>query len=139
MHLRNVLGYRKQRGHRAKRAAGVVLVQPGGDNSNPSVRQIHAEIDDRRVEELDLVDANNFHAEHEVRSKLGRIVHCDGIDAPVVSRDNPLVVEAIVDGWLKDLRALSRDLRPAHATDKLFAFAAEHAAGYDFYPPASRA
>src|SRR6185295_13378346 len=103
VHLGNVLGYCQQSGHRTKRAPAVVLIQPRSDNSDSRVGQIHAEIDDRGVEELDLVDADHLHPEDQVRSELIGVVYSDGVNASVVSRDDALIVEAIVDGGFEYL------------------------------------
>ncbi len=60
MQLVHALGARQQQRHGAKRLAAEVLVQPGCDHTQATVRQVVADVGNRRVKELHLVDGDHF-------------------------------------------------------------------------------
>ena len=90
------------------------------------------------VEELALVDADDFGVGPHLGQQVGRRGGLFGRDAQLAVRDDVVVRVAGVHGGLEDLDALAGDLGAAQPADQLFALAAEHAAHDHFDPPRGR-
>src|SRR5258706_11773385 len=137
MHLRDILGNREQGRHRSEWTPHVILIESGGDDADASVGELHADIDDARIEELDLIDADDLHSDLHPRQQLGARGDGMRLEPAVVARNDVLGTEAIIDQRLEDLDPLPRDHRTAHPPDQLFRLAGEHASGDDLDPAAS--
>jgi hypothetical protein len=137
VHFRNVFSHRQKRRHRSERTAQVILIQSRCNDSHAAVGKLHTHVDDFIIEELDLVDAYDFHSEDDVSAEVGGVADGYGIHTAIVARDYSLQFEAVVYGRLENLGALAGYLGPSNAAYQLFALAAEHSAGDYFDPPAS--
>ena len=97
---------------------------------------------DRRqlgVEELPLVDADDFGVAADLRQQVARRgQRCSDGNAQLAVRDDVILGVAGVDGGLEDLDPLPGDLGAAQPADQLLALAAEHAADDHFDPAAVR-
>jgi hypothetical protein len=136
LELVDELGVGEERGHGAEREPAEVLVEPGRNHTRAPVGQLERGLDDGRLEELHLVDADNLGvacADQKLRhGRDGDGMHPDARVAHDVAH-----VVAVVDRRLEDRHALTRDLGPAEPTDHLLALAAEHGAADDLEPAAS--
>src|SRR5207237_7864151 len=70
VHFRNVFRDREQRGHRTERTAHVILIETRRDDANARVGELHANVDDTVIEELNLADADDLHADLDFREEL---------------------------------------------------------------------
>ena len=90
------------------------------------------------IEELSLVDADDFGVGIDPGQQLGRVFDVLRGDAHVAVRHDVIFAEAVVHQRLEGLHLLAGNLRAPQAADQLFALAAEHAAGDDFNPAVLR-
>jgi hypothetical protein len=125
----------EQRGHRPERETAEVLVEAGGDHADPAVGQGERGVDDRLLEELDLVDSHCL-ASARAGDELGRAVDRDRRHPNPRVADDVVCVVAVVDLRLEQEHPLTGDLRAPKSTDHLLALAAEHRAA-DHLEPAS--
>ena len=137
VHLRHFLRHCQQRRHRAERTAHVVLIESRGDDADTGIGELHADVDDAGIEELDLVDADDLHADLDARQQLGAGGHGVRFQPAVIARDDFVGGETVVEDRLEDLHPLPRDDRPAQPPDQLLRFSGEHASGDDFDPAAA--
>ena len=133
--LGDVLGDREQLRHRLERTAQVVLIQSGHDHALAAIRERVARGRQIGVEELTLVDADDFGVAVHARQEFVGRLHVLRRNPHLAVRDDMAVAVAVVDERLEDLDLLLRDLCAAQPADELLALAAEHAAGDDFDPP----
>ena len=136
LELVDELGTRKELGHRPERLSAEVLVEPGCDHSRAAQGECERGVDDRRLEELHLVDPHDLAAAracNELRTAVDRY----GGHAHARVADDIGRVVAVVDPGLEQEHALPGDLRAAQPADHLLALAAEHRAAHDLEPAAS--
>ena len=136
MQLVHDLGDAQELRHRAERLTAEIGIGAGEDHAAAAQREVARDLHDAGVEELHLVDRNDLRERIEPERDLARRVHRHRLDGPaVVTADGEDAAGiSVIKVRLEHLHPLLRDHRPAHATDELFALAAEHHAGDDLYP-----
>jgi hypothetical protein len=135
--LRDVLRDRQELRHRLERLAEIVLVEAGDDHALALIGERRAHRGQLLIEELPLVDPDDFRLPPHARQEFGRFLQALRRNLHLAVRRDVVVAVAIVDGRLENLHLLPGNLRAAHATDQLLALAAEHAAGDDLDPAGS--
>ena len=125
LQLVDELGVREQLGHDAERQPAEVLVEPRDDDPDAAVGERERRVDDRAVEELHLVDADDVVA-GGAGDELRHALDGDGAHARPGVRDDVGRVVPVVDARLEDDDPLPGDLGPAQAPDHLLALAREH-------------
>ena len=136
LELVDELGAREELGHRPERLSAEVLVEPGRDHSDAALGECERGVDDRRLEELHLVDPDHVAAARpgdELRAAVDR----DGRHPHACVTDDVRRVVAVVDPGLEEEHPLPGDLRAAQPADHLLALAAEHRPAHDLEPAAS--
>ena len=99
LELVDELGAREELGHRPEGLSAEVLVEPGGDYPNAALGERERSVDDRRLEELHLVDPDDVAASRpgdELRAAVDR----DGGHAHPRVADHVSRVVAVVDAAL---------------------------------------
>ena len=135
LELVDEVGEREQVGHRAEREAAKVLVEPCGDDAGPAFGEGERRIDDRGLEELGLVDADDVEPLRP-GDELGDRRHRYAAHPDARVADDVGGVVPVVDPRLEDDDALTGDLGAAEATDHLLALATEHRPADDLDPAA---
>jgi hypothetical protein len=98
---------------------------------------LHADVHDARVEELDLVHANDLHADLDARQQLVTRGDRERLEATLVARHDFIRREAVIEDRLEHLHPLPRDHGAPQAADELLRLSGEHASGNDFDPAAA--
>ena len=101
LQLVDELGAGEELGHRAERQAAEVLVEARGDDANAAVSERERGVDDRRLEELHLVDPDDVAAAGP-RDELGAAVDRDGGHPHARVADDVGGVVAVVDPRLEE-------------------------------------
>src|SRR6266508_3891184 len=138
LQLVDLLRKRKQRRHGAERLATEIEVQSGADHATAAGHQLAHHADDRMVEELHLVDADDRRFGRDELQDLLADEHRTCLERIAVVRAHGLHREAIVDGGLEDLHGTARDDRAFDAADELLALSAEHRADDHLEPGVGR-
>jgi hypothetical protein len=136
--LGDLVGEGHEVGDGAEGLVGEGGVEAGEDDALAEVNELHGEVGDVVVEELDFVEADDVDFVDAVGfEEFGlKAVGCWGYDGGVVgvgavAGDGGAVV-AEVDVGLEAGYALAGDAGALEAADELFGFAGEHGAGDDF-------
>src|SRR6267143_521899 len=120
--------------HGFERAAAIIGIQAGDDDSFAEIRELGANIHYLIAKELRFVDADHFRARRQLFHDLGGFEHVVRRNAEARMRHDLVGCVTLVDGGLEDLHALARDFRAAQPADQLFALAGKHRADDDFDP-----
>ena len=136
LQLVDELGMRQELGHRTEGKSPEVLVEPRHDDADSAIGQLERVLDDRRLEELHLVDPDDLEPlctlEDVVHGRHRNSAHARAGMAHDVGR-----VVAVVDPRLEDDDALAGDLGAAQPADHLLALPAEHRTADHLEPAAS--
>ena len=131
VHFLHVLGDRHQARHGPERLAEEVGVEAGHDDAYAAVGQRLAHVDERVVEELGLVHADDLHVRGDLEH-VGGVADGGGGDLMEVVGDDFDVGVALVHAGLEDGYFLVGELGAAQAPDEFFGLAGEHRAADDF-------
>ena len=126
--LVDLLREREQRRHGPERLAAEVEVEARADDAMAARDELAHHADDRVVEELHLVDADDRRVRRHQLQDLLADEHRARLERVAVVRAHELAVEADVDGRLEHLDGAARDDRTPHTADELLALSAEHRA-----------
>src|SRR4029077_5645629 len=86
MHFRDFFRDREECRHRAERPAHVVLIETGGDDPDPGVGELHADLDHSGIEELNLVDAYDLDADLDAREELATAGDRNCLEPALITR-----------------------------------------------------
>src|SRR5688500_439369 len=137
--LGDVFGDRHHDGHRLERPAQVIGVEPGDDDAFAAAGELRAGGGQILVEELRLVDGDDFSVVVDKPQQLSRAADLHTLYPHLAMRDDFRFGEPVIEGRFEDLDLLACNLRTAKPADELFAFAAEHTAGNYLNPPVAGA
>ena len=133
--LGDLVGEGHELGDGAERLVGEGGVEAGHEDALAEGDELEGEGDDGGVEELDLVNADDFYL-GELGVERGAEVfnrrNSSGFMGLRAVRGDGGAVVAEVDVWLITSDALFSDTSPLEAADKFFGLAREHGAGDDF-------
>ena len=118
--LGDVLGDGEQLRHRLEGLAGVVLIEAGDDDARAASGEFVGDLDEPLIEELSLVNADNFGVGLGERKDFVRRLDDVRLVAHLGMRHDVIARIARVDLRLEDLHTLARDLGAAQAADQLF-------------------
>src|SRR6266852_3945147 len=120
--------------HGFERAAAVIGIQAGDDDTFAEIRELGANIHYFIAKELRFVDADNFRARRQLFQDFGGFEDVVRGNAEARMRDDFVGGIAFVDGGFEDLHALARGLRASQPAEQLLALAGKHRADDDFDP-----
>src|SRR5690606_18883376 len=133
------LRFGEKASHRAERPSPEILVESRDDDLPARVGELVKEIDDVVLEEVDLVDRDDFDRFADGVADLMGAGHGYGREGSAIARGDPERRDFRVPGGISEGgNSLAGDQSTAHATAKLFRFAALHAADNDFDPTGIR-
>ena len=128
---------REQSRHRTKRTTHVILIESRRDHANSFVGELHADIDDARIEKLHFIDADDLHADFDARHEIGARRHRHRFQSALVARNDFIDAETIVELRFENLHSLTRQRGAPHTANQLLRFTGEHASGDDLDPAAA--
>jgi hypothetical protein len=123
-------------GHRSERQPAEVLVESRSDHAGAALRERQRRVDDRRLEELHLVDPHDVDAARP-RDELRAAVDGHGRHPHACMADDVRRVVAVVDPGFEEEDPLPGDLGATEPADHLLALAAEHRPADDLEPSTS--
>ena len=132
MQLLDEVGAGEQLRHRAERLAAEVAIEPGGDHADAIAYKPVHHVDDGRVDELHLVDADDAGCGRgRVLGDLPRIADRMAAQAAAGVADDVARAVAVIDRRLEQRRSEAGHLGTPDAAQQLLALAREHRSADD--------